>query len=68
MFPVACFMVLVFLFLVFLPLLLKPLPSLMAFSVILLGVPVYLFLVMENPCRLRPSILDTISGEWCGVC
>ena len=60
--PVACFMVVVFLFLVFLPLLLQPIPSLVAFSVILLGVPVYLCLVMERP-RLRPKVFDDISGK-----
>lgn len=61
--PVASFMVMVFLFLVFLPLLLKPIPSLVAFSVILLGAPVYFIFVMEKPWRLRPRFLDTISGK-----
>lgn len=61
--PVAVFMVVVFTFLVFLPLLLQPIPSLVAFSIILLGAPVYIFLIMEKPWRLRPKLLDTISGK-----
>ena len=49
------------LYLVVLPVVQKPLPSLMAFGVILLGVPVYVFLVMETPWRLRPKVFNRIS-------
>ena len=51
---------LVSLFLVVLPVVQKPLPSLMAFGVILLGVPVYVFLVMETPWRLKPEVFNRI--------
>ena len=47
-------------YLVVLPVLQKPLPSLMAYGVILLGVPVYVFLVMEAPCRLTPKAFNRI--------
>ena len=40
----------------------KPLPSFLAFGAILLGVPVYIFLVMETPRKLRPRVIDRISG------
>ena len=55
------FMVFTCLYLVILPIFQKPVPSLTAFGVILLGVPVYIFLVMETPWRLRPKTLDKIS-------
>ena len=52
---------LVCLYLVILPVIQKPLPTLMAFGIILLGLPVYVFLVMETPWKLRPKILDRVS-------
>ena len=48
--------------LVVLPVVQEPLPSFLAFGAILLGVPVYIFLVMETPRKLRPRVIDRISG------
>jgi len=48
--------------LVVLPVVQEPLPSFLAFGAILLGVPVYIFLVMETPRKLRPWVIDRISG------
>lgn len=36
---------------------------LLALGLMLLGVPVYILLAMEHPRRLRPKIMDKISGE-----
>lgn len=58
------FMVLAAVLLVVLPLLSEPVPSLTAFGVILLGIPVYIFVVMETPWRFRPKVFDKISGEY----
>lgn len=57
-------MVLAAVLLVVLPLLSEPVPSLTAFGVILLGIPVYIFVVMETPWRFRPKVFDKISGEY----
>ena len=56
--------VLVCLYLVTLPVIQKPLPSLMAFGITLLGVPVYVFFVMEAPWRLRPKIFDGVAQSF----
>ena len=48
--------------LVLLPVIKEPVPSFIAFGAILLGVPVYIFIVMESPWRLRPKIFDRISS------
>lgn len=56
-------MLVVAVLLVILPVLVKPGPSLSAFSMISLGAPIYVCLVMTTPWRLRPSILDQWSGE-----
>ena len=61
--PIAILVSLCIISLIFLPLLKQPGPSLLAFGATLLGVPVYLFLVMEKPWKLRPKCLDQISGE-----
>jgi len=55
-------MVVIAFLLVVLPVVKEPLPSFLAFGAILLGVPVYIFLVMETPRKLRPRVLDRISG------
>lgn len=56
----ACFCV----FLLFVPLLSAPLPPLIALGFVMLGVPAYFILVMDNPWRIRPKIMDRISGKW----
>jgi len=55
-------MVMVAFLLVVLPVVQDALPSLLAFGAILLGVPVYIFLVMETPWKLRPRVIDRISS------
>ena len=60
-------MVCVSVLLVVIPLYQSPVQSVVAFIMVLCGIPVHVFLVMETPRRLRPKILDTISGEMC-VC
>ena len=55
------FALLVCLYLVLLPVIQKPVPTLMAFGTILLGLPVYVFLVMETPWKLRPELFDRVS-------
>ena len=55
-------MIVVSLFLVIMPLASEPGPSFAAFAIILSGVPVYIFLVMETPWKLRPTFLDRCSG------
>ena len=62
--PLPVLMVVVSVYLIVMPVLQEPVPSLSAFGVILLGVPVYLFLVMEIPWKLRPKVFDQISGMW----
>ena len=61
--PVAVFAILSSVFLVVLPILQKPAPTLLALGTTLLGIPFYVFLVMETPYRLRPKILDRISSK-----
>ena len=56
-------MVVVSVLLVVLPLYQQPWPSLTGFGIGLLGVPVYVFFVMETPWRLRPRVFDRISGK-----
>ena len=48
-------------YLIVLPVIQKPVPSLLAFGGVLLGVPVYVFLVMETPWKLRPKVFDRVS-------
>ena len=55
-------MVVIAFLLVVLPVVQEALPSFLAFGAILLGVPVYIFLVMETLRKLRPRVLDRISG------
>ena len=56
-------MVVVSVLLVVLPLYQQPWPSLAGFGMTLLGLPVYVFFVMETPWRLRPRVFDRISGK-----
>ena len=58
-------MVCVSVLLVVVPIYQSPVQSVLAIVGVLSGVPVYIFFVMETPRRLRPKILDTISGEMC---
>ena len=55
-------MIVVSLFLVIMPLTSEPVPLFVAFAIILSGAPVYIFLVMETPWKLRPDFLDRCSG------
>ncbi|XP_064393081.1 b(0,+)-type amino acid transporter 1-like [Halichondria panicea] len=61
--PVTLFSIAASLFLTFLPLQQNPVPSLVAFGVMLLGLPVYFLVVMETPWRLRPRLLDVITKK-----
>ena len=63
MIPVAIFAALSSLFLLLLPILLKPGPTLLALGATLIGVPFYIFLVMETPWELRPKRLDQLSSK-----
>lgn len=56
-------MMLVALFLVVLPLVNGPGWTLVAFIIILSGVPVYIVFVMETPRKFRPVFLDRWSGQ-----
>ena len=56
-------MVIVSILLVIIPLWQEPLPQLLAFAGMLAGVPVYFFIVMESPRKLRPKVLDKFS-DW----
>ena len=58
-----CFMLLVAVFLVVVPLWQNPVPQLVAFGGILLGVPVYVVFVMEKPVRIKPKLFDKLSSE-----
>ena len=60
--PVAVFFISVSAFLIFAPLLDTPLSPLIALGFLALGVPVYFFLVMQTPWKIRPKIIDRISG------
>ena len=57
------FMVVVSLFLIVFPVQQKPLPSLLAFAGIFLGVPVYILFVMETPWQFRPKVMDRLSEK-----
>ena len=48
--------------LVILPLWQNPLPQLLAFCGVLMGIPVYCFFVMERPLRLKPKAIDRVSA------
>ena len=61
--PVALFSILVSIFLVLLPLFQEPKPTLLALGASLIGIPVYVFIVMETPWRLRPKMFDRISSK-----
>ena len=50
-------------FLVVVPLWRNPVPQLIAFGGILLGVPVYVVFVMEKPVRVKPKLFDRISSK-----
>ena len=54
-------MTVVSILLVVLPLWQNPVPQLIGFAVVLTGVPVYAFFIMEKPCRLRPKVMDRLS-------
>ena len=62
--PIAVFAILSSLFLVVLPILQKPRPTLLALSATFIGIPFYIFLVMETPRKLRPAFLDRISSKF----
>ena len=62
--PIAVFAILSSLFLVVLPILQKPRPTLLALSATFIGIPFYIFLVMETPWKLRPAFLDRISSKF----
>ena len=49
--------------LVVLPLWQDPISQLIGFAINLTGVPVYVFLVMETPYKLRPKVMDRL-GAW----
>ena len=55
-------MIVVSVFLIIMPLTTEPLPSVIAFAIILSGAPVYFIFVMERPWKLRPAFLDSCSG------
>ena len=55
-------MVFVAIFLVFLPIVREPVHSLVAFSIILTGVPVYFIFVHDY--KQRPKIFTTINGKF----
>ena len=63
--PVAIFFISISTFLIFAPLLDAPLSPLIALAFLVLGVPVYFFLVMQSPWKIRPRIFDRISGNKC---
>ena len=56
-------MLLVAVFLVVVPLWQNPVPQLVAFGGILLGIPVYVVFVMEKPVRIKPKLFNRISSE-----
>ena len=58
-----CLMLVVAVFLVIVPLWRNPVPQLIAFGGILLGVPVYVVFVMEKPVRVKPKLFDRISSK-----
>ena len=57
-------MVLVSVLLVVVPLSVQVVPSVAGFGIMLLGLPIYTFFVMETPWKLRPKIFDRISGDY----
>lgn len=56
-------MLLVSIFLVVVPLWQSAIPQLIAFGGILLGIPMYVFFVMHRPWRVKPKVVDWISGK-----
>ena len=56
-------MLLVAVFLVVVPLWQNPVPQLVAFGGILLGIPVYVVFVMEKPVRIKPKLFNRISSK-----
>jgi hypothetical protein len=48
--------------LIILPLWQDPIPQLIGFAITLSGVPVYVFLVMEKPYKLRPKVMDRLGA------
>ena len=58
-------MVFVAIFLVFLPIIREPVHSIVAFSIILSGVPVYFIFVHDY--EQRPKIFTTINGKFVSI-
>lgn len=54
-------MTVVAILMVVLPLWQNPTPQLIGFAIMLSGIPVYIFFVMEKPYRLRPKVMDRLS-------
>lgn len=57
-------MLLVAVFLVVVPLWQNPVPQLLALGGILLGVPVFVVFVMDQPIRLKPRVFDSLSSKY----
>ena len=55
-------MVFVSIFLVFLPIIREPVHSIVAFSIILSGIPIYIIFVYDY--KQRPKIFTTINGKF----
>ena len=66
--PVAIFAICSSTLVIMLPVAIKPTPAIIALVTTGVGVPVYIFLVMETPRRLRPMILDRISSKLTILC
>ena len=58
-------MVLVAIFLVFLPIIREPMHSVVAFTIVLSGVPIYFIFV--NDYKQRPKIFTTINGKYLNI-
>lgn len=61
--PVAIFVSISSILVLVLPVAQEPIPALIAISTTLLGVPAYIFFVMETPWRLKPRIFTKISSK-----
>ena len=61
--PVAIFVSISSILVILIPIAQEPIPALIAVGTTLLGLPAYVFFVMETPWRLKPKIFNRISSK-----
>lgn len=61
--PIAVFVSISSILVLVLPIAQEPIPALIAVGTTLLGLPAYVFFVMETPWKLKPTVFSRISSK-----